>query len=246
MKKIFYKSIRDLKKLFTPFIVSVVFATSFISLIAKYLQGEKFPMSDFLYLLFSLSIILFFGFCVLFLMNLFITKFIDNNIFIYPIESVRKPKQKLLLQITNDNDDDMNNVRVEFKNLFVGEIGNLESVIKADNNFFSKGLVERGNVISANTSIKVEIAENVEGTLKLLLDDEFCWDVLAGMQEFKKRHVCRLGIKISAKLGDTFFDKTIEFPFIHWIDEQITEISGDDENPVRKHPSGLEWMSSQS
>jgi len=146
------------------------------------------------------------------------------------------------LHIVNDNDDDMTNVRVEFKNLFVDEIGKVESIVRADNSFFSKGLIEKGNVISANTSAKIEIAENIEGILKLLLDDEFDSDILSGMSEFKKHQSYRFALKISAKIGDTFFDRNVEFPFNHWIDEQTIEISGDDKNSVKRHPSYLEWV----
>lgn len=246
MKKIFYKSIRDLKKLLTPFIVSVVFATSFVSLIARYLQGEKVPMSDFIYLLFGLIIILFFGFGIIFLINLFISRFINKNIFIYPIESAKKPKQKILLHIVNDNDDDMSNVRVELKKIFVDEKADIESVLRADNNFFSRGLAEMNNTISANTSAKIEIAENNDGILKLILGDEIVSDVLLGMKEFEKKQKYRLMIRVSSKIADTFFERDCEFLCEHRIDETIKIMSGTEEKPVEKYLSELEWVSVKS
>jgi hypothetical protein len=240
-KKILYKTIRDIKKLLAPFLVSIILATSFISLIARYLQGEEIPLINILYLILSFAIILIFGFVIIYFFNWITMRIIDKNIFINLLESAKNPKQKILLQIINDNDDNMTDVQVEFKNMFVGENGNIESVVRADNNFFSKGLIEKSGTISANGSAKIQIAENVDGVLRLLLDDEFNLDVLNGLEEFKKHQVYRLAVKISTKIGDTFFSRDCEFLFSHWIDETVKIISGERENPIYKYSSGVNW-----
>jgi len=49
MKNIFYKTSRDIRKVFSPLLANLLLTGSFISLIARYLQGGKLPLSDILY-----------------------------------------------------------------------------------------------------------------------------------------------------------------------------------------------------
>ncbi len=236
-----YKTFRDTAKLINSFFVGIVLAGSFISLLTEYLRGKEIPFVYIFYWGLSAFVVFSVFFFIRFLMNLFFSKIAGKNISIKTVGSSKKTGERILLHIINDNDDDMNNIQVELKHLFLDKISGVEVAVNADNNYFSKGLSEKSNAISANTSGKVQIAENNNGLLMLLLDDGFETDYLQKLKEHVKRQPYCLLVKISAKVGDIFFKKEFEFVFSHWMDDTAIVDRGSVARVLPRYSSGIEW-----
>lgn len=241
MKNVLYKTFGDIEKLINSFIVGILLTGSFVSLVAGYLQRKEVPLVYILYWGLSVLVIFSVTFGIRFLINLFLWKTVNKNIFVKTIESSKKPTGRILLHIINDNDDDMKNIRVELKHLFLDKINGIEITVNADNNCFSKGLSENNNTILANTSSKVQVAENKNGLLTLLLEDEFESDYLQQLKEKIKRQSYCLLIKISAKVGSILFKKEYEFVFSHWMDDTAIIDHGPVARVLPRYLSGIEW-----
>lgn len=188
--------------------------------------------------------ILFLIFIILLFLYFFLTRLFKtigkNDIHVFQFQSDRTLRDKILLSIKNENDEDFSNVTIELKGVFVGQSGNMYLRINSDKKYFSKGLQDKNNVIVGNSHAEIEIAQNDDGILKFLLDEEDTHSILLGMPEYKKHETFRTIIAITGKLdGTVHFSNLYEGRFIHFIDETTTEIIGTN-SP--KFISKIEWI----
>jgi len=216
--------------------------TVIIPIIASFLLKRKIDLPYIKEYLIVFGFFLALVFLYFFLKRLVI-KMGKNDIHIFQIPSDKNPKDKILLSIRNGNDENLINTDIELITVFVGQVGNVSMTINSDRKHFSKGLVEKGNIVLGNNHSEIEIAENMDGILKFLFDDEDVKDLLSNMPQYKKCEIFRPIINITGKLdGKEDFSHLYELSFRHFIDEYTEEIVGT--NPP-KFISKIEWINMQ-
>ncbi len=236
--KIIYKSFKDIIK----FLASILWAfmlTIIIPTAASFLLKRKIDLPYIKEYLIIFSVFLGIALLYFFLKRL-IVKISKNDIRVFQLRSTKDPENKIFLRIQNDNDEDFTNVDVSLMVIFVGKTEYAFVPILSDKKQFSNGLKETGNIITGNNHVMIEIAENVRGILKLLLDEEAVYDILSGMPEYQKNEIFRLIIKVTGKLDETtVISHLYEGTFSHFINEHMENFIGG--NPPQ-FASKIEWI----
>jgi hypothetical protein len=193
------------------------------------------------------------SFFLLVIANFFLRIWIKSKVVISRVSPDDSYDGKVLLEIKNENyGDRFTEVKVELlKFILCDRDGNyLKSGngdyaylnIKRPDMTFKNGLSGNGfTVDSDGRKVKVEIAENSDGILKLLFDEVWEWDVLLhNEKDMVVYEYYGIAFRVSGKIAGFHFSKDFLHKIFYGIDHQTTVISGKDWS--EKTPSKIMWV----
>jgi len=246
--EIIVKSLRDIKSLDKFFFLSLLVSAPITFFLGKFLEGDATRNQM---LQFVIGTIV--GtFLLLLVVNFFLRIWVKSRIEISRIPLDESYDGKVLLEIKNRNfGDKFTEVKVELLKFIPcdregkyleGSRDYAYLDIKRSDMTFKNGLSENGfTVDSDGGKVKVEIAENQDGVLRLLFDKVWEWDVLlSNEKDMDVYEHYGISFRVSGKITGFHFSNDFLYKIIHSINYRTVIISGKD--GVEKTPSKVMWV----
>ncbi len=225
----------------------------FIPVLSERITRNEIDLFSIIYWFLGIIALLVISFWILFTKNYFAKNWLLKNIEIEPVSPDKSYDGKVLLEIKNNNyGDKFTEVKVELLK-FIGcdekgeylKGGNGDFAyldIKQPDMTFKKGLLANNFTIDSDGGkVQVEIAEDLDGVLKLLFDRAWEWDVLLRNEtDMVVYQYYGTDLRVSGKIMGFHFSKDFLYKIVHGIDHRTVIISGKDGS--EKTPSKVMWV----